>query len=108
MSLAADIYARLLCLESAGCDSVRLIELELRRIELGYANYGPLKLDQDKRDWKLERIEEWLDGRMYIAAEQAKREPHPDPTTDPASASECHAAGECIGVACSVIPGRKP
>lgn len=68
MSLATDIYARLLRLEQAGCDSVKLIEAELARCEKGFNQYGPLRLGADMRDWRLERLEEWLDGRMYSRA----------------------------------------
>ena len=73
-SLATQIYARLLKLEAAGCDSVRLIDLELQRMEGGFEHYGPLRLATDARDWNLEGIEEWLDRRMYKAAKIVSEE----------------------------------
>jgi hypothetical protein len=64
-SIATAVYALLLKLETAGCDSVRVLELEAQRMVMGLDTYGPLKLATDRRDWKLEQLDEWLDGRGY-------------------------------------------
>ena len=38
------------------------------RLELGRSQYGSLHLDEDRREWLSEALEEALDGAIYCAA----------------------------------------
>jgi len=60
--LVDGIAARLLLLSP---DAIRGFERVLERMEKGEREYGPLDITADRRDWRLESIEELLDLCVY-------------------------------------------
>jgi hypothetical protein len=55
-------------LDAAGDhDALRVIEHIAARAVMGGGQYGPLRLAEDKRDWRKEAREEAVDGLFYMA-----------------------------------------
>lgn len=50
-------------------DELRVLGVILSRLELGRERYGYLDLSRDRRDWKRERAEEYVDLAIYDACD---------------------------------------
>jgi len=56
-----------------GADELRVIELIVRRMRHGRAQYGPLDVHTDRKDWMHEASEELLDAVAYLAMEVTRK-----------------------------------
>ena len=62
VQLRVDLKGRLhLC----SYDELRVLSVILGRLELGRGRYGYLDLKRDRRDFKRERAEEYVDAHIY-------------------------------------------
>jgi len=55
-------------------DAIRVVERVVERLRLGQAQYGPLDLATNPRDWRAEATEEFLDGAIYLAMQSCKEQ----------------------------------
>ena len=53
--------------ESLKHDERALIDLVTDRLTMGQKGYGELNIDEDKRDFCTESLEELIDGLIYLA-----------------------------------------
>lgn len=60
-------------LELCSLDELRVIGVLLARLELGRQRYGYLDLARDRRDFKRERAEEYVDLAIYDACDELDR-----------------------------------
>ena len=55
--------------ERSSFDELRVLAVLARRLEVGRNRYGYLDLSSDKRDFKRERAEEYVDAAIYDACD---------------------------------------
>ena len=49
-------------------DEIRVLSSVAERLRLGLSVYGPMHLDSDGRDMRIETTEEMIDATVYLAA----------------------------------------
>ena len=59
-------------IDHASADEVRVLLLLAERLTAGRSQYGPLRLDTDRRDFAHEAIEEAADLLMYWAMQMLR------------------------------------
>lgn len=59
--------------ELASYDELRVLRVIVRRLHAGRQVYGYLDLARDRRDWKRERAEEYVDLAIYDACDELDR-----------------------------------
>jgi hypothetical protein len=59
-------------LSQLGEDEAEVLALAAERLAIGRRAYAELHLDADKRDFRLEALEECADGLVYVAAALAR------------------------------------
>lgn len=55
-------------------DAIAVVELIVARLRFGQATYGPLDLNTNPRNWRLEATEEFIDAAVYSAMKAIKDE----------------------------------
>jgi hypothetical protein len=57
------------CIDTSrlGEDEIRVLKAIAERLRMGALTYGRLDVATDKRDWKKEAHEEFLDATVYLA-----------------------------------------
>ena len=58
---------------SCSVDEIRVVDVFLKRLEMGRKEYGPLDLSKP-RDWRLEKAQERFDGEFYEACDVLVKE----------------------------------
>lgn len=65
-----ELRAELVAIMERSCfDELRVLAVLARRIEVGRNRYGYLDLHADKRDFRRERAEEYVDAAIYDACD---------------------------------------
>lgn len=54
-------------------DELRVLSTLAERLAMGRRQYGPLRIENDQRDWRKEAAEEALDLSVYLTIDLLKR-----------------------------------
>lgn len=81
-------------LELCSYDELRVVDVILGRLELGRQRYGYLNLSRDRRNFKRERAEEYVDAAIYDACDELDRAAESAPQRPTPTLAECKARFE--------------